>query len=168
MLQFNLYRHKTYAEEVHRRIESDNDTAIDRDVFDGMEGELTQAHIDAGKINSCRECPVALALTDMLAKHRDQVGQSLKVEVNRLYIFIFTEDWSKTVLVAEISGLLDEWIGDYDDSKQLPPGNLYIEKDGLIDGIDGGKVQHWSVGMDVPDAYYIDAIGDDDTVNWGV
>ena len=167
MLQFNLYQHKTYTEEVHKRIESDNDTTIDRAVFDGMEGELTQAHIDAGKINNCRECPVALALTDMLAEHRDQVGQCLKVEVNRLYIFIFTEDWSKTVLVAEISGLLDEWIGDYDDGKQLPPGRLYIEKDGLIDGIEGGKIQHWSVGLDVPDAYYIDPIGDDDTVNWG-
>ena len=167
-MHFNLFRNRTFAEEWQRRIKSDNDTTIDRDVFDGMEGDLSQAHIDAGKQNNCRECPVALALTDMLAEHRDQIGQSLKVEVNRLYVFIFTEDWSKTVLVAEISGLLDEWIGDFDDGKRLVPGKLYIEKDGLIEGIDGGKAQHWSIGIDVPDAYYIDPLGDDNTVNWGV
>ena len=167
-MQWNVFRKVNYAEEVHRRIKSDNDTTIDRNVFDSMEGQLTQAHIDAGKQNNCRECPVALALTDMLAEHRDQIGQSLKVEVNSLYVFIFTEDWSQTVLVAEISGLLDEWIGDYDKGKQLVPGKLYIEKDGLIESIDGGKVQHWSVGIDVLDAYYIDEFGDDNTVNWGV
>ena len=167
-MQWNVFRKVNYAEEVHRRIKSDNDTTIDRNVFDSMEGQLTQAHIDAGKQNNCRECPVALALTDMLAEHRDQIGQSLKVEVNSLYVFIFTEDWSQTVLVAEISGLLDEWIGDYDKGKQLVPGKLYIEKDGLIESIDGGTVQHWSVGIDVPDAFYIDQLGDDNTVNWGV
>ena len=166
MLQ--LFRNKTFAEEWRRRVKEDNDTTIDRDVFNGMRGKLTQAHIGAGKQNNCRECPVALALTDMLAEHRDQIGQSLKVEVNSLYVFIFTEDWSQTVLVAEISGLLDEWIGDYDKGKQLVPGKLYIEKDGLIESIDGGKVQHWSVGIDVLDAYYIDEFGDDNTVNWGV
>ena len=167
-MQWNVFRKVNYAEEVHRHIKSDNDATIDREVFDGMEGELSQAHIDVGKQNNCRECPVALALTDMLAEHRDQIGQSLKVEVNSLYVYIFTEDWSKTVLVAEISGLLDEWIGDYDKGKQLVPGKLYIEKDGLIEGIDGGKVQHWSVGIDVIDAFYIDPLGDDNTVNWGV
>ena len=166
MLQ--LFRNKTFAEEWRRRVKEDNDTTIDRDVFNGMRGKLTQAHIGAGKQNNCRKCPVALALTDMLAEHRDQIGQSLKVEVNSLYVFIFTEDWSQTVLVAEISGLLDEWIGDYDKGKQLVPGKLYIEKDGLIESIDGGKVQHWSVGIDVLDAYYIDEFGDDNTVNWGV
>ena len=166
MLQ--LFRNKTFAEEWRRRVKEDNDTTIDRDVFNGMRGKLTQAHIGAGKQNNCRKCPVALALTDMLAEHRDQIGQSLKVEVNSLYVFIFTEDWSQTVLVAEISGLLDEWIGDYDKGKQLVPGKLYIEKDGLIESIDGGKVRHWSVGIDVLDAYYIDEFGDDNTVNWGV
>ena len=167
-MQWNVFRKVNYVEEVHRRIKSDNDMTIDRNVFDGMEGQLTQAHIGAGKQNNCRECPVALALTDMLAEHRDQIGQSLKVEVNSLYVFIFTEDWSQTVLVAEISGLLDEWIGDYDKGKQLVPGKLYIKKDGLIESIDGGTVQHWSVGIDVPDAFYIDPLGDNNTVNWGV
>ena len=49
------------------------------------------------------------------------------------------------------------------------PGELYIEKDGLIEGVNGEKVQHWNVGIDVPDAYYNDPIGfEDNSVNWGV
>ena len=164
-MAWNVFQKVEYAEEVNRRITGDFNT----DVFDGMEGELTQAHIDAGRINNCRECPVALALNDMLAEHKDKIGQSLKVEVNRLYVFIMTETRRKTVLVAEISGLLDEWVHNYDDGEKLPPGKLYIEKDGFIEGLDGETVQHWNVGIDVPDAYYIDPIGfEDNRVDWGI
>ena len=167
-MHFNLFSNKTFAEEWQRRIKEDNDTTIDRDVFDGMEGQLTQAHIDAGEVNNCRECPVALALTDMLACHSERIGHSpMSVEVNKLFVYIFTGYYDKVVLVAEISGLLDEWIRDFDDGKQLVPGKLYIEKDGLID-VYGNKAEHWSVGIDVPDAFYIDPLGDDNTVNWGV
>ena len=168
MLQ--LFSHKTFAEEWQRRVESDNDTTIDRDVFDGMRGKLTQSHIDAGTINNCRKCPMALALNDMFAEHSEQIGQHLKAEVNRMYVYIFTEDWRKVVIVAEISGLLDEWIKNFDEwiknfdeGETLPPGEIYIEKDGLIEGVDGDKVQHWSIGLDVPDAYYLDPLGDDST-----
>ena len=167
-MHFNLFSNKTFAEEWQRRIKEDNDTTIDRDVFDGMRGKLTQVHIDAGKVNNCRKCPVALALTDMLACHSERIGHSpMSVEVNKLFIYIFTGYYDKVVLVAEISGLLDEWIGDFDDGKRLAPGELYIEKDGLID-VYGNKAEHWSVGIDVPDAFYIDPLGDDNTVNWGV
>ena len=58
---------------------------------------------------------------------------------------------------------------DFDDGKKLVPGEIYIEKDGLIEGVNGEKVQHWNVGIDVPDAYYNDPIGfEDNSVNWGV
>ena len=168
MLQ--LFSHKTFAEEWRRRVKSDNDATIDRDVFDGMRGELTQAHIDAGTINNCRKCPAALALTDMLAEHSEQIGHSpMSVEVNKLFIYIFTGYYGKVVIIAEISGLLDEWINDFDAGKKMVPGEIYIEKDGLIEGVNGEKVQHWNVGIDVPDAYYNDPIGfEDNSVNWGV
>ena len=165
----NVFTQKTYVTEVERRIKDDNDTTIDRDAFDGLRGKLTQAHIDAGVINNCRKCPVALALNDMLAEHSEKIGaDAMFVEVNKLFIYIFTGVYGKMAIIAEISGLLDEWIRNFDDGKKLPPGEIYIEKDGLIDGLNGGKVQHWSIGIDVPDAYYIDPLGDDDTVNWGV
>ena len=35
-----LFSHKTFAEEWRRRVKSDNDATIDRDVFDGMRGEV--------------------------------------------------------------------------------------------------------------------------------
>ena len=108
MLQ--LFKHKTFAEEWRRRVKGDNDTTIDRDVFDGMRGKLTQAHIDAGTINNCRKCPVALALTDMLSEHSEQIGHSpMSVEVNKLFAYIFAGYYGKVVIIAEISGLLDEW-----------------------------------------------------------
>ena len=158
-----------YATEVNRRIKPNNLEGIDPDVFDGMEGQLTQAHIDAGTINNCRKCPVARALNDMLAEHSDKIGVSpLSAEVNLMYAYIYRGDYKQVVLIAEISGLLDEWIHNYDDGVKLPPGKLYIEKDGFYDGVGGGKIQHWSIGIDVPDAYYIDPLGDDNTVNWGV
>ena len=166
----NVFTQKTYATEVNRRIESDNDSTIDRDAFDGLRGKLTQAHMDEGVINNCRKCPVALAMNEMLAEHSEKIGaELLDVEVNKLFIYIFTGGYRKVAIIAEIDGLLDEWIRNFDEGKQLPPGEIYIEKDGLIDGIDGGKVQHWSVGIDVPDAYYNDPIGfEDNSVNWGV
>ena len=40
------------------------------DVFDGMKGKLTQARIDKGVRDMCRECPVALSISDMVAGHK--------------------------------------------------------------------------------------------------
>ena len=138
-MHFELFRNRTYAEEVHRRIKQDNDTTIDREIFDGMEGELTQAHIDNGKVNSCKHCPVALALQDMLKEHSERIGQLLTVEVNRLYIHFYYG--AKYVLLLRISGLLEEWIDDFDAGRKMVPGRLYIEKDGLINGIEGGNAE---------------------------
>ena len=168
-MSFQLFRQKTFAEEYVRRVIEDTDTKVDRDLFDGMEGELTQAHIKAGVINNCRKCPVALALNQMLAEHKDQIGQVLTCEVNHLHIFIFTASWSKVVLMMEMSGLLEQWLIDFDKGVKMPTGKIYIEKDGLIDSYDGKKVQHWNMGIEVPDAYYNDPIGfEDNSVTWGV
>ena len=168
-MSFDIFTHKSYADEYVRRVIEDTDTKVDRDLFDGMEGQLTQAHIDAGLINNCRKCPVALALNQMLAEHREQIGPVLTCEVNRLYIFIFTKSMSKVVLMMEISGLLKEWIDDFDKGVKMPTGKIYIEKDGLIEGYDGRKVQHWNMGIEVPDAYYNDPIGfEDNSVSWGI
>ena len=144
------------------------DIGIDLDVFDGMEGRLTQSHINEGALNNCRKCPMALALNALLAEHRDKIGHCLVAEVNRLYVLIHTADTRKCVLMAELRGLVEEWIDDYDAGRKLPPCRIYIEKNGLIDDIEGVKIQRWCVGIDVPDAYYIDPEGEDNTVNWGV
>lgn len=158
-----------YAGEVNRRINPKHIEGIDLDLFDGMEGQLTQTHIDNGKKNNCRACPVALALNDMLAEYSEKIGvEQLSADVNMLYVYISIGWHEKVIIIAELSGLIEEWIRNYDTGQKLPPGNLYIEKDGLYDGVDGGKIQHWSIGIDVPDAYYIDPLGDDNTVNWGV
>ena len=160
-----------YAAEVDRRIKPQHIEGIDLDVFDGMEGELTQAHIDKGKRNNCRQCPVAMALNDMLAERREAIGiePMMSAEVNLLYAYISTGWHEKVVIIAELSGLIEEWIQSYDDGKTLVPGKIYIEKDGFYDGVtEGEKIQHWSIGIDVLDAYYIDPEGDDNTVIWGV
>ncbi len=52
------------------------------DIFDGMEGMLTQAHIDKGLRDLCRECPVALCISDMLAEHKQEIG-SVRFSPNR-------------------------------------------------------------------------------------
>ena len=156
-----------YIAEVERRINPQHIEGIDLDVFDGMEGQLTQAHIDKGRKNDCRACPVALALNDMLAEHCEKIGvEQLSADVNKLFVYIAIGWHEKVIIIAELSGLIDEWISDYDGGKTLPPGNLYIEKDGRYTGVDGNLIQHWSIGIDVPDAYYIDPIGDDNTVSW--
>ena len=160
-----------YAAEVDRRIKLANIEGIDLDVFDGMEGALTEKHIGAGKKNNCRACPVALALNDMFAEHKDKIGiaEQMSGEVNLLYVYISIGWHEKLVIIAELSGLIEEWIRNYDEGKRLPPGNLYIERDGIYKGVNEGEtIQHWSVGIEVPDAYYIDPEGEDNTVNWGV
>lgn len=159
-----------YATEVITRIKPKNLEGINLDVFDGMEGALTQTHIDAGKVNNCRQCPVALALNEMLVEHSEKIGVDSVIcaEVNLLYVSIFTEGYRNLIIIAELSGLIEEWIRNFDEGKQLPPGKIYIEKDGIYTHLDGTKVQHWSIGLDVPDAYYIDPDGDDNTVDWGV
>ena len=140
---------------------------VDFDILDGMEGQLTQAHIDEGKMGACKQCPVALCVQAMLDAHIEQIGRELEVSVNRYTVSINDKATGRTVLAPSISGLLDEWIRDFDAGQKLPPGKVYIERDGFVED-DRGKHQLWSIGIDVPDAFYIDPIGDDDTVNWGI
>ena len=160
-----------YAAQVDRHIKPANIEGIDLDVFDGLEGKLTQSHIDKGKVNNCRACPVALALNDIFAEQSEKIGiaEQMSAEVNLLYAYISRGWHDKTVIIAQLSGLIEEWIRNFDEGKKLPPGNIYIEKDGFYNGVnEGEKIQHWSIGIEVPDAYYIDPEGEDNTVNWGV
>ena len=163
-----LFTNRAYIEEAKRQL--DKGLEIDVSMFDGMEGELTQAHIDEGTQNNCRACPTALALNAMLAEHRDTIGHSLVSEVYHRFVYLSTDEPKRRcVLVCEISGLLAEWIRDYDGGGKLPPGKIYIEKDGSYKDGDGTTIQHWSLGIDVPDAYYNDPIGfEDNSVSWGV
>lgn len=140
---------------------------IDLDIFDGMEAELTQQHIDEGDMRKCHSCPVALCLQDWLQAHREQIGRELTAVVGRYGVGIVDEAREQTIIAPSVSGLLDEWIQNYDDGQKLPPGKVYIERDGFVED-DRGKHQLWSIGIDVPDAYYIDPFGEDNTVNWGI
>ena len=139
---------------------------IDMDIFE-MEAELTPLHIEEGNMRKCEECPVALCLQEWLDAHREQIGRQLTAVVGKWNAAFVDTDREQTVFAATASGLLEEWIGDFDDGKTLPPGRIYIERAGFVED-DSGKHQLWSIGMDVPDAYYIDEFGDDNTVNWGV
>ncbi len=138
---------------------------IDMDIFE-MEAELTHLHIEEGNMRKCQECPVALCLQEWLDANKEQIGK-LSAVVGKWNAAFVDADREQTVLVAQASGLLQEWIGDFDDGKTLPPGKIYIERDGFVED-DRGKHQTWSMGIDVPDAYYIDPEGEDNAVNWGV
>ena len=139
---------------------------IDLDIFE-METELTDVHIEEGNMQRCKECPVALCLQEWLDTHQERIGRRLTAVVGKWSVGILDNAGGQTILAPSVSGLLEEWIGDFDDGKQLPPGKVYIERAGFVED-DRGKHQLWSIGIDVPDAYYLDEFGDDNTVNWGV
>ena len=61
---------------------TDRRSNVNLDIFDGMEGMLTQAHIDKGLRDLCRECPVALCISDMLVEHKQEIG-SVRFSPNR-------------------------------------------------------------------------------------
>ena len=120
------------------------------DVFDGMEGKLTRAHIDTGVRDMCRECPVALSILDMLAEHK-RADDAVIVEVGTTQVRLHTGDWEAPFLVADLDGLLEQWIDDFDKGRKVPTGTIYIKRDGFIEGVEGNKVQRWSCGIAVDD-----------------
>ena len=131
------------------------------DIFDGMKGKLTRAHIDKGVRDMCRECPVALSISDMLAEHK-RADDGIIVEVGstqvRLHTTVFdrltpTEaqprllgkasqslenagDYEAPFLVAQMDALLAQWIDDFDKGKKVPTGEIYIERDGFITDVE--------------------------------
>ena len=155
-VHFNLVPNKAYETE-WKRFESEIDTSVDLDVFDGMEGQLTWDHINGAERGRWRRSPIALCLQSMMEAHKSEIGKAVWVEVNLTSVSIFNEFRGKLILVAEMSGLLQEWKDDYEAMRKVPKGKIYIEKDGFIEGIDGEKVQHWSCGIDVENWYYHDA-----------
>ncbi len=170
-MQFNLIPSRTFESEFARRCEEDWDKTVDLDVFDGMEAQLTWDHINAGERNHRRNCPIGLCLREMMETHKDKIGKPVWVEVNLLSVCIFTEGRDKAILVIEQSGLLQEWLDDYNAMRKVPRGSIYIEKDGFIEGLNkvsdkltppeaqpvrnsGEKVQHWICGIDIEGCYH--------------
>ena len=123
------------------------------DIFDGMEGMLTQAHIDKGLRDLCRECPVALCISDMLAEHKQEIGEVL-VEVGAKQVRLHTGEWDVPFLVAELDDLLEEWVDDFDHGKPVPKGKVFIKKDGFMVDIEGEQVQRWCCGIEVKGEYH--------------
>ena len=153
-----IFAHKTFDAEYARRCQEDWDRTVDLDVFNSMEYQLTHDHINAGERgHHRRKSPIALCLRQMMDAHKVKIGKMVWVEVNLLSVSVFTELRDKAILVAEMSGLLQEWIDDYEAMREVPKGKIYIERDGFIEGLNGEKVQHWSCGIDVEDWYYHDA-----------
>ena len=123
---------------------------MNMDFFDGMEGRLTQAHIDKGVRDMCRECPIALSISDMLVEHK-RVGDGIIVEVGTTQVRLHTGDWEAPFLVADLDGLLEQWVDDFDKGKKVPTGEIYIKRDGFIEDVEGNKVQRWRCGIAVDD-----------------
>ena len=152
---FNIVPEKSFKSEFARRCEQDWDRSVDLDVFDGMGAKLTWDHINAGERNHHRrKSPIALCLRQMMQSHIDKIGKPVWVEVNLLSVCIFTETRDKAILVVDQSGLLQEWIDEYEAMRKVPRGRIYIEKDGFIEGLTGEKVQRWSCGIDIEGEYY--------------
>ena len=133
-----------------RQRQGDSDTTIDRDVFDGMRGKLTQAHIDKGVRDMCRECPVALSISDMVAGHK-RAGDAVIVEVGVKQVRLHTGDYEVPFLVADLDGLLEQWVDDFDKGKKVLTGTIYIKRDGFIEDVEGNTVQRWRCGIAVDD-----------------
>ena len=123
---------------------------MNMDIFDGMTGKLTQAHIDKGVRDMCRECPVALSISDMLAEHK-RAGDGIIVEVGVRQVRLHTGDYEVPFLVADLDGLLEQWVDDFDKGKRVPTGTICIRRDGFIEDIEGNKVQRWRCGIAVDD-----------------
>lgn len=123
---------------------------MNMDVFDGMKGKLMQAHIDKGVRDMCRECPVALSISDMLAEHK-RAGDGIIVEVGVRQVRLHTGDYEVPFLVADLDGLLEQWVDDFDKGKRVPTGTICIRRDGFIEDIEGNKVQRWRCGIAVDD-----------------
>ena len=116
------------------------------DIFDGMKGNLTQAHIDKGVRDLCRECPAALCISDMLV---EQKISEVIVEVGTNQVRLHTGDWQAPCLVADIDTLLEEWIEQFDKGEQVPKGKIYIKRDGFCTDVLGNQVQKWRCGIHI-------------------
>ena len=123
---------------------------MNMDIFDGMTGKLTQAHIDKGMRDLCRECPVALSISDMLAEHK-RADDEIIVEVRTTQVRLHTGDCEVPFLVADLDGLLAQWIDDFDKGRRVPTGTICIRRDGFIEDIEGNTVQRWRCGIAVDD-----------------
>ena len=110
------------------------------DIFDGMAGELTQTHIDNGLRDLCSECPVALCISEMVAKHKAEIG-AVVVEVGAKQLRLHTSDWEAPLLTAELDRQLTDWIEDFDCGLPVRAGRIYIKRDAK-------RIQRWHCGIE--------------------
>ena len=79
--------------------------------------KVTQNHIDNGKRNSTRDCPVALAMNDMGIERKRVLFQCIQTEhdglVDRYYQNLAS---------------LSNWIKRFDKNKQVTPIEIILEK----------------------------------------
>ena len=54
-------------------------------------------------------------------------------------------------LVADLDGLLEQWVDDFDKGKKVLTGTIYIKRDGFIEDVEGNTVQRWRCGIAVDD-----------------
>ena len=113
---------------------------VNLDIFDGMEGELTQTHIETGLRDLCRECPVALCIAEVLAKHKAEIG-AVVVEVGAKQLRLHTGDWEAPFIVAELDLPLRTWIDDFDHGLPVREGRIYIKRDAK-------RIQRWHCGIE--------------------
>ena len=128
---------------------TDRSSIVNIDIFDGMEDELTQTHIDKGLRDLCRECPVALCVSEMVAKHESEIGEVV-VEVGAKQLRLHTGDWDAPFLTAELDILLRAWVDDFDNGLPVREGVVFIKKDGFSVDIAGERIQRWQCGIQYP------------------
>ena len=80
------------------------------DVFDGMKGKLTQAHIDKVR-DMCRETPVALSIRIWLPDINERATRI--VEVGSTFGLTDYE------VPSGSDGLLEQWVDDFDKGKKV-------------------------------------------------
>ena len=117
-----------------------------------MKGKLTQAHIDKGVRDMCRECPVALSISDMVAGHK-RAGDAIIVEVGVKQVRLHTGDYEVPFLVADLDGLL-EAVGRTTSTRarKSSTGTIYIKRGtAVIEDVEGNTVQRWRCGIAVDD-----------------
>ena len=131
---------------------------INKAVFNDFKADLTSYHILNGERCSDGSCPVALALNAAFEASQAEIGDRIEVSVSETTLSL-SLDHHPTEVGMAITGLLEEWIGDFDKGREVPEGTLYIQprtftyEGEKIENPDG-DVHGYELGIDVPDSYY--------------
>lgn len=136
---------------------------INKEVFDDFQVPLTQKHIDEGVRNNCQDCPVASAFQQAFIDRCNEIGDEVDVTVDgeALSLAIGGQSFSEETVDIPLSGLLQEYINDFDNGLHVPAGTLYIEVldndklDFFFDEPPQDKSQkYYEAGIEFPDDEY--------------